>query len=186
MIPLGIFFLDDTSLLLSKYLERIGCLTEYPLTSINKPYHSSIPSCPRILCGLHFDSWPCVEASLSRWWTRWRVLVDSLRPHQLILVWLLGLGKEKSTEGDKNTLSLFVPKGCLFLDTERRIALIENLFWSEHFYSVWGRGKKSKHILLAIMEINNTNFFKNDFNLFQYPVSGPSGIESGPRAKAEW
>lgn len=120
-------------------------------------FHSFLP---QDFCGLLFDSWRCVEESLSRsrWWTRWRISVDSLRHHQLILVWLLGLGKEKSAEGDKNTLSLFVPKGCLFLDTGRRIALIENLFWSEHFYSVWGGGRGDKHILLAIMEINNINF----------------------------
>lgn len=75
-----------------------------------------------------------------------------------------------------------MPKDCLFLDTAKRIALIENLFWSEYFHSKCVGGA---HIIN-----NNGNkqyrFFKNNLHLFLSLISGPSGKESGPRAKAEW
>lgn len=51
-----------------------------------------------------------------------------------------------------------MPKGCFSLDTEKRIALIEILFWSEHFYSMGVRGKKNQAYIISNNGINNTNF----------------------------
>lgn len=100
-------------------------------------------------------------------------------PHQLILFLLKWLGKEKSGNAVRSSLSLCV-WSLLLLVTKRRIVLIEDLFWNECLCSMWIKQTSARHYQWWKWTMK---IFKKDSYLFWSSLPGPSGEEACPWAK---